>query len=125
MGYLTRYDLEVTLPAGFGCDNEELLLQAIDRRLKKEMGEWFRYVFEDRAGFAWESGLADKWYEHEKHIANVSAVYPLVLFKLHGEGEETGDLWNKYFLGGKVQVCKAHITYDAFDPAKLMEVGRR
>jgi len=42
-----------------------------------------------------------KWYEHEKSLLAFSAAHPEVLFKLHGDGEGSGDLWDKYFVGGK------------------------
>lgn len=65
-----------------------------------------------------------KWYEHVGDMVALSRRFPEVLFTLHGEGEESGDIWRKYFLGGKVQVARATITFDDFDPAKLEEPRR-
>lgn len=60
-----------------------------------------------------------KWYSHEKDMSIVSKEFPNHVLKLMGEGEESGDIWVKYFKDGKVQVCKAKITFDAFDESKL------
>lgn len=60
-----------------------------------------------------------KWYEHEKHMREMSKAVPDVLFILKGEGEESGDIWHKYFLNGKMQVSKAVLTLEPYDPKKL------
>lgn len=60
-----------------------------------------------------------KWYEHEKDILAISRRFPKILFILEGEGEDSGDIWKKYFKNGKIQVCKAKITFDEFDESKL------
>jgi len=62
-----------------------------------------------------------KWYTHERDLKEFSKKYPTTLFTLYSEGEESGDIWNKHFLNGKVQICKAKIIFDRYDPAKLEE----
>ena len=59
------------------------------------------------------------WYSHEDNIKAISLEFPDVLFTLHGEGEEFGDIWNKYFLNGKMQMAKAEIIIPEFDKDKL------
>lgn len=60
-----------------------------------------------------------KWYEHTEDMLKLSKKHPSILFKLHGEGEETGDIWNKWFLNGKMQVCLAEIVIPDFNPTLL------
>jgi hypothetical protein len=61
-----------------------------------------------------------KWYEHVEEMKKMSLAFPNVLFTLAGEGEESGDVWRKYFLNGKVQVSKIKMEFDPFDPIKLV-----
>lgn len=68
---------------------------------------------------------ACKWYDHEAAMKEVSLDYPGVLFELEGRGEERDDVWIKYFLDGKMQVCKATVTViedfgEGFNPSKLV-----
>ena len=60
-----------------------------------------------------------KWYSHENDMKAYSLQHSTTLFELGGKGEENGDIWKKYFKNGKVQVCKAKITFDAYDEDKL------
>lgn len=60
-----------------------------------------------------------KWYEHEEDMKQLSLKFPDVLFTLRGEGEESGDVWVKYFKEGKMQISKAEIKLEPFDAAKL------
>lgn len=60
-----------------------------------------------------------KWYDHEEDMILLSQEFPNVLFKLHGEGEENGDIWDKYFMDGKMQYCPAKVQCAPFDRSKL------
>lgn len=60
-----------------------------------------------------------KWYDHEEHMVKMSKHIKDVLFKLEGKGEESGDIWIKYFLNGKKQICRGNIVFDDFDESKL------
>ena len=62
---------------------------------------------------------AVKWYDHEDDMKRLSLKFPEVVFTLKGEGEESGDVWVKYFKNGKIQTSKAEIVLDPFDPKKL------
>ena len=63
-----------------------------------------------------------KWYDHDEDCAKMSQSFPGVVFKLHGEGEETGDLWNAYYKDGLCQICRAKFVFPEFDENKLMSV---
>lgn len=60
-----------------------------------------------------------KWYSHEKDMKELSTRFPNEVFVLHGEGEESGDVWYKYFKNGKMQECYAKITFEDYDENKL------
>jgi hypothetical protein len=66
-----------------------------------------------------ETYYSVKWYDHEQDMKQLSKELPAYVFKLSGNGEESGDLWVKYFKSGKVQKCEAKITFDDFDENKL------
>ena len=60
-----------------------------------------------------------KWYECEENMKEYSSLYPDLVFCIHGEGEETGDLWDAYFKNGKMQFCDVEITYPPYNKQLL------
>lgn len=100
MGYYTQYSLT--------SDHPEL-----ENEMKVSLRELSGY------GFSFDYNEPCKWYDHEKDMKELSKKYPEVRFMLDGEGEESGDLWIKYFKAGKMQFCPAKITYEEFDENKL------
>jgi hypothetical protein len=80
MGYYTDYKLEYK-----GDLDQETLITKL----------------EEVSGYRWWDNyltLPDvKWYEHDHHMEVISREYPDILFILTGEGEESGDVWRKYF----------------------------
>lgn len=106
MGYSTGYSLEVL-------------------ESDKSFEEIYNEVVYDYEDIEWamdENGQRNepcKWYDHEEHMKEISKLYPGVIFKLHGEGEESGDVWYKYFKDGKMQDCPARLTFDEYDENKL------
>ena len=60
-----------------------------------------------------------KWYDCDEEFLEFSKKYPDWLFILSGEGEESGDIWNTYYVNGKKQEAKARIVVDDFDASKL------
>lgn len=96
MGYNTRYELTV--------DGHEIKAH--------ELG------IEDLVGHD-PFEYSCKWYSHEEEMRKYSKKHPECLFELRGEGEESLDVWVKYFKNGKMQRCKAKVTFDAFDELQL------
>lgn len=128
MGYYTRFtlsfDSKLTYPQ---CDHavvtgaqfchvcgrsvravpvSELIYAAI------KDSENLKFALGDNGG----NGESCKWYEWKEDMIKLSKQFPEVCFKLHGEGEENGDIWDAYFLKGKSQVKKAKIILDECDP---------
>ena len=60
-----------------------------------------------------------KWNEHEDDMKELSINFPKILFILEGFGEESMDIWKKYFVDGKVQIEEATIIIGGFNPEKL------
>lgn len=60
------------------------------------------------------------WFDHENELKDFSAKYPDWLITLSFEGDEPHEIYKKYFLNGKVQVEKARIIIDEFNPSKLV-----
>lgn len=106
MGYNTNFSLK--------CSKEGLLEKIFDNA-EDDYDSPFAYAFEKNG----ETADAIKWYEHEEDLLKLSKKHPGVIFTLSGEGEDSGDLWRKYFLNGKMQRAPAIITYDPFDSKKL------
>lgn len=52
-----------------------------------------------------------KWYDHTYDMMKFSKIFPNVVFKLHGDGEERSDMWDEYYHNGEVETCSAQIIY--------------
>ncbi|MDB4726121.1 hypothetical protein OAF54_01700 [bacterium] len=103
MGYYTRHELEV-----YGTD-DDLITQLISEC------EEAAYSLQEDGGCNQET----KWYDHKRDMKAFSLKHSNALFKLSGEGEESGDQWIEYYKNGKVQICKAKITFDEYDESVL------
>jgi len=104
MGYYTRHELEVVKG-----DND--LIEAF-----REVSEDARYAINGSG----DSEESCKWYSHQDELKRFSLLHPEALFKLSGEGEESGDIWHEYYQDGKMQLCKAQIVFADFD-ARLLK----
>ena len=103
MGYYTRYELEVVE------GNDELIGEF---REDNENAQWAIDNYGD-------SEEECKWYTHGEDLTAFSKKHPEALFKLSGEGEESGDMWAQYFKNGKSQRCQAIVTFEEYDETKL------
>lgn len=106
MGYYTHHSIKIERLTDIDLTKDEHIDQ-----IEKRSG--YGYLFDEQV----------KWYDHKQEMKEYSSKYPKVLFILSGEGEESGDLWREYYLDGKVQTCKARITFDTFDESKLDHRG--
>lgn len=116
MGYNTRYSLKTEFLVGGKA------VQLVDDSPLVAVIEDLRQRYEDAMFALSPTGDTEdscKWYEHQAQMKSFSILHPNVLFTLHGEGEENDDLWNEYYLNGKVQVEKATIQIAPFDAKKL------
>jgi hypothetical protein len=139
MGYYTRHRLVVHAPKGEAVsesklvgqiknETDEVKIQALVDKLKKKpltsgqiIAELRAYSEDAKYALSADGNTSNecKWYEHEDHLRIFSKRYPEVLFGLHGEGEESGDLWIQYYKNGKMQTCKVVMTYPPYDEKML------
>lgn len=109
MGYYTTYKLQIHNPEKMPANKNVI----------KEFVETTEFVehYLDEEGNNLDTA---KWYEHETDLKAFSKKYPEIIFKLSGEGEESGDIWSKYFQNGKMQDCRAKVVTPGFNPNKLL-----
>jgi len=135
MGYYTTYSLDVGRKHLHEYEKERIdkikaqAKETSDPDVKRIL-EKGAYKLEQEAYFEPEEKVSKeigynpfddscKWYKHESDMASFSKKYPESLFVLKGEGEESEDIWIKYFLNGKMQTAEAKITFEEFDESKL------
>lgn len=113
MGYCTRFTLAL-----YDREGRDNLSGDVEASVIADL----RSSYEEADYCLDENGLSEemgKWYQHEEDFRSFSKANPEILFVLSGEGEESGDIWKKYFLAGKCQVEKAKVVIAPFDPKKL------
>lgn len=123
MGYYTWYEMEIENKV------DKNTLKDIYEYMKKEIVEnQSFYPFENTITYSCEkeyfykyinAEYECKWYDHQEEMIKLSNEFPDIVFYLHGEGEDNGDLWNKYYKNGKYQECYAEIIYPVYDESKL------
>ena len=107
--YLNQIPIKIT-------ENQQPFIEKADQMLS------LNKKLQEISGYSIEFGCNDsyKWYIHEQDMKELSKIYPETTFLLEGEGEDSEDIWRKYFKNGKMQVCKAEIVFPAFDESKLV-----
>lgn len=60
-----------------------------------------------------------KWYDHDKDVMKISVKHPELTIILDGKGEESGDIWRKFFRNGKSYSWKPQI-----DPPTIKDVEK-
>ncbi len=116
MGYYTDYILSIYEAS------ENFDIKKIETFIcnKQEENDDFMYAIDLVDIFNLFSG---KWYEHDKDMKILSKNFSSLVFKLHGEGEETPDIWDAYYKNGKKCMCKATIHIPSFNENELEEIG--
>lgn len=92
MGYYTNYSIK-THPEEVG----EEVTTALTK--KDEYFEGYPWKFYSES---WHCGDSCKWYNHNEDMLKISKQFSDVIIELHGEGEESGDYWYKYYKNGKL-----------------------
>jgi len=107
MGYFTDYKLEIHQDPKNQTDEIEKYFTADEN----EDEYWYNLL----------DGACDsmKWYNHDDDMLHISRLWPDVVFRLEGNGEENWDWWVKYYKNGKMQTCRSKITFGEFDEQKL------
>lgn len=108
MGYYTYFTLEVKgvrskIEANRLCDclNDMGIVPDV-------LNEDFHYDQKHSHVFFFSDDSA-KWYDSDEDMKKVSRQFPGMTFMLHGDGEDSGDLWEAYFHDGQVEYCRAEI----------------
>lgn len=122
MGYCTWYEFSTK-------NNKYNVNDILDYMLSKEQSDDWFYAFSYEMKSYERIEIADdfellssdfcKWYSHDEEMLELSKQFPETVFCLHGEGEESVDLWNAYYKNGKKQFCPATIVYETYDESKL------
>jgi len=79
------------------------------RYIKEHSDEYYGLLGEERC----------TWYDHQDEMKKVSNNYPDLVFILHGEGEEQGDIWTAYFCNGKCEKILPELKWPHFDMIKF------
>ena len=59
------------------------------------------------------------WPSHEEALKKASIKYPDGVFILKGEGDDSLDIWVKYFKNGKMKKDNAIVTFPKFNEVEL------
>lgn len=103
MGYYTSFELSWTPHKKCKLTQEELDTQ-IGAYIEDEDNELCCALEPDGSSY-----VSIKWYEHMDDMRAVSKKFKDVLFHLTGKGEESGDVWDAFFLNGKGQKHHAEL----------------
>ena len=123
MGYYTHYKLSIKLPgwatvyeAPKGESAEDILLGDTPWGTEQLLPIYRELLKMDSPVLGEEPRT---WYDHQDDMRTISRKFPEILFTLNGEGEEQGDIWKAWFLGGRMQYEEATFQIGEFNPEKL------
>ena len=112
MGYLTSYSMEALHVAAQDVEKIEAAIEELNMPLGDFYYDSQYQVFNAEPNGEW------RWYGHEDDMAELSERFPGALFKLHGEGENRDDVWDKYFAGGEM-IEKVYVVMFMPEPKKV------
>ena len=127
MGYYTKFSLSVEEGSCNARDVAKYMLKEIaDKEKFYPFEDCLEDIFEEISeGADLEFNGNGSWRKHEEEMVELSERYPNVVFKLHCEGEEQGDVWDKYFLNGFMQTRRAKVEIPPFDREELLSQQKR
>lgn len=66
-------------------------------------------------------GTTDPWSIEEQNetMMEMSQEFPTILFRVYNEDPRSFARWSRYYLNGKMQLCKTICTEEHFDESKL------
>lgn len=109
MGYYTNYKLTVKDKDGTEIDNS--LCPDFDK------DDLYSGSLSIQQVIDWHDSM--KWYEHHEEMIEISKTYPDYVFILDGQGEESGDVWRKFYKNGKSYEWKLEYSIPDFNAKKL------
>lgn len=112
MGYYTNYSMEIRSLDGKNLSMEfaeDVLRYLKGIGLVGECSVFDEGYYLSRDCLFFYSYDAMKWYEYEEDMIALSKAYPNAMFMLHGDGEDSMDIWNLYCLNGKTEFTRAEI----------------
>lgn len=118
MGYYSSFSLSAYPVDRSGNIVGKKLTPALQEAVNVEIKKIDVFNLWDHTENTWEVGQ-DTWYSEQEDMVLLSTKFPPVLFSIHREGENNGDMMDTYYWNGKMQICPAIITYDDYDPAKM------
>jgi len=134
MGYYTTFNLSIQVLEDVINTKEQEILEIQKSNLNQDIKNHLVSLINEKYGrqeiteqtvvaelnnFNPFNGDRYKWYEFDEDMLRISKKFPHAVFTLDGDGEETGDVWRKYYCNGKVQDAKAKMVYEPFDFNKL------
>mgnify|MGYP003480903412 FL=1 len=60
-----------------------------------------------------------KWYDYNDDMQRLSKEFPQFRFYVHGDGDDSDDLWEDHWQDGRYQHCCAEIP--PYDPTQMTE----
>ncbi len=122
MGYYTTFSLQVIVNKEDLESSTEFFYDTSFEDYSMNLVEKFVELYQVEHAINHDGSANDstKWYEHDENLLEFSQQYPKAVFKLTGEGEESQDLWVKYYKNGKMQRCQAIISFEEYDESKLI-----